>query len=335
MHKDVFVLGAGFSKAISQDMPILSELSDSIHHKLDGKFLANEMPPSEMTENIEMLLSYLSQDYPWLNEAQKLRNRAAFIELSDVIAKDLSSREAKIEIDKLPQWLPLLVKTWHERQVDVITFNYDTLIERIAEKIQAQIVGAELGKISELNHNDLYPVTIPSAASRGRALISGSEHMTFNLYKMHGSTDWYYSGNNEFFGEVIYRQSANDPKFLGDIIDKVPLIIPPTFDKTFFFKNETIRKIWQVAWNKLNEAQRIFCLGYSFPVTDMLVRFFTLTNITNHKVCFYWVNICQHKEELKTMLPKSWKINPSFVRNDAIEAFANFYVNEGLESLKD
>ena len=42
--------------------------------------------------------------------------------------------------------------------------------------------------------------------------------------------------------------------------DKVPLVVPPTSGKTGFYK-------------ALQEADRIFIVGYSLPPTDLLTRF--------------------------------------------------------------
>ena len=54
---DVFLLGAGFSKAVSDDMPLLQELSSQIRGRL------SDLPESLSTlgDNIEIWLSYLSQ----------------------------------------------------------------------------------------------------------------------------------------------------------------------------------------------------------------------------------------------------------------------------------
>ena len=53
---DVFLLGAGFSKAISHEMPLLRELSDQVR---DTEF---EVGPSHsvLSGNLEIWLSYLS-----------------------------------------------------------------------------------------------------------------------------------------------------------------------------------------------------------------------------------------------------------------------------------
>lgn len=77
MNEDVFIIGAGFSKAISNHMPTLAELSKDVRPDMDGLFLNHEKPPEEMVDDIEKLLSFLGEDHPWLTKAQQYRNRAA------------------------------------------------------------------------------------------------------------------------------------------------------------------------------------------------------------------------------------------------------------------
>lgn len=51
---DVILLGAGFSKAISQSMPLLNDLSEELKSKV------SDVPGN----NVEHWMTYLSQSYP-------------------------------------------------------------------------------------------------------------------------------------------------------------------------------------------------------------------------------------------------------------------------------
>jgi hypothetical protein len=331
MSNDVFILGAGFSKAVSDNMPTLAELSSLLAPKVADLLPTDQKPSEEITSNIEMLLSYLSQDYPWQNQAQQLRNRAAFFELSDIIAKEFEERQKIIYKNKFPEWLTKLAQDWNEKLYDVITFNYDLIVEMA---VFFSDVTAAIGEVGENIPQLIYPVPVtPSLGRMAYSLISGPRPKTLNLHKLHGSISWFYSGSPEYFGEQIYSkwnrydQSGN---ILPEIADKVPLIIPPTMDKTLFFKNETIRKIWQSAGRAINEAQRIFCMGYSFPVTDLMVRYFMLANKPKDKVLFYWVNINKHQDGLENVLPHSFEVKLDYCGTNAIENFASDYLNGKL-----
>ena len=62
---DVFILGAGFSKAIYSSMPTMAELSSAIlenREKVDLPVAAL----LRLGNNIELWMTYLSQSQPWL-----------------------------------------------------------------------------------------------------------------------------------------------------------------------------------------------------------------------------------------------------------------------------
>jgi len=338
MSKDVFILGAGFSKAVSFHMPSLADLSKAIGPQVGNHFTAFGKPPKELFSNIEAFLSYLSEDHPWLTSSQRLRNRAAFLELSNVIADQIVLKQNEAIKQEFPIWLPSLIKSWHQERMDVITFNYDLLVE-----IEATKLNFEDGIIPyKLSQHDLYPVPIACGASRETGVKGGgSRRKTFNLYKMHGSLNWYYSGAEEYYGETIYANpitngiwdnTSNIDQGLKN--DLVTLVIPPTMHKSLFFNNETIRGIWKAAGRALREAERVFCLGYSFPLTDLMIRSFILTNQPVGKVEFYWINISKPHDGLKEILPESYSIIFEYQGNDAIQKFVNNYEGKKGSSIK-
>ena len=66
--RDVFILGAGFSKAINDQMPILNDLSASVLERIrerDPKF--KDHLESVSKDNVELWMNYLFQDSPWLS----------------------------------------------------------------------------------------------------------------------------------------------------------------------------------------------------------------------------------------------------------------------------
>lgn len=325
MIDDLFILGSGFSKAVSSGiMPTLAELSNKIAPRLNEIFRSNELPPKKLGNNIEALLSYLAVDQAWLSKQQALRNRAAFLDLTEMIRDELDqSQNLFIVSNALKEniWYSSLVKKWDDNQNNIITFNYDLLIECAATKIP------------NVHQNDLMPVILTPVETRdGCGLLGGENHPSLQLYKLHGSSNWFYSGKSEFQGEVIYTIPVRDGIFTGkkeDIIlatkDKVPLIVPPTLDKTSYFNNETIRIIWQAAGQAFKIAKRVFCLGYSFPETDMMIRHFILTNENPEGAKFYWINLSEHAGKLEDLLPENYTIDRTYLGTDSIKNFAEAY----------
>ncbi|MEU3648867.1 hypothetical protein AB0E59_36220 [Lentzea sp. NPDC034063] len=276
---EVFVLGAGFSRAISNSMPLLNELGQELERRLDKRILPHDtrLPIADF----ENWLSFLAEDQPWLTEEEHLRHRATFLSASRLICEVIFEREIKARRSAPPDWLRALVARWHEDRAKVITFNYDNLVEAAYTDV-VKVYGA--GGSTDINY--VTPVQLRTTPmmpifARSGGVLGPSFVETFNLMKLHGSRSWMYSGRQTFYGETIYDAcrvdgwSADDERPIKDwlIADKVPLVVPPTAGKTNFFNNETIRLEWRHAFNSLRDADRIWLVGYSFPETDLLVRF--------------------------------------------------------------
>lgn len=274
---DVYVLGAGFSKAVNRVMPTLEDLRELVIDALDDRY--GPLDSQLAAGDLELWLSYLSGDQPWLDEPERLRNRAWFVKVSRVLAEVIAARETAARSGQMPTWLRVLVARWHHDRASVVTFNYDTLIEAAyteVVKVRSRN-GSEDGPAS---HRQLYQnATVPISSRAGSALGAAAVD-TFQLIKLHGSRSWMYSGRTSYFGESIYdagrmfgwAPEAEDPRpWLSD--DKTPLIVPPTAGKNGFFDNETVRREWSRAFGSVASATRVIVVGYSFPPSDLLARF--------------------------------------------------------------
>ena len=105
---DVFLLGAGFSKAVSNHMPDLREMSEILRGRID-------YPPrvESLTSNVEHVMTYLSQSQPWLAEPDNLENRATFLRVTREIGSLLEERTRKAVKQSCPEFLKALVNYWH------------------------------------------------------------------------------------------------------------------------------------------------------------------------------------------------------------------------------
>ena len=106
---DVFLLGAGFSKAISAEMPVLDELSADLLTRIK---LSESI--TRAGDNVEHWMTYLAQPQPWVTEAGNLRNKADFLELTKEIGQLLVDRTQNVVRGPCPTWLAELVCWWHE-----------------------------------------------------------------------------------------------------------------------------------------------------------------------------------------------------------------------------
>jgi len=111
---------------------------------------------------------------------------------------------------------------------------------------------------------------------------------TFKYMKLHGSVNWCYSGARSFYGETIYNTGIENGWGPGSVDpandleqkapEKVHLVIPPTTAKSSLFNNEVVRSQWRLAPKYVEAAGTIFCLGYSLPEADMMIRFLLATS---------------------------------------------------------
>jgi hypothetical protein len=120
----VYILGAGFSKNISSEMPLMTELRNKTVPKLG---LAKYYPG--ISENLENLLTFLAQEQPWLMPDRNLINQARFYQLTRAIVRVISQSQLKAMAKPIPEWLADLISIWRDQNATVITLNYDTLVE--------------------------------------------------------------------------------------------------------------------------------------------------------------------------------------------------------------
>jgi hypothetical protein len=94
--------------------------------------------------------------------------------------------------------------------------------------------------------------------------------------------------------------------------DKVPLILPQVANKGSLFHHETIRSLWNQAAKSVRHAKRVFCLGYSLPVSDELIRFFLMTNAATVPRPLYIADIRNMTDHFRHRLGNRYAINGEF-----------------------
>ena len=286
-RRDVFILGAGFSKAIASQMPTMVELGAEVRKRLVEVTNLSSAIPDSLGDNIELWMTYLSQPQPWLREPEIDLHRSLGGRIRQSIAAVIEERTVLASASSAPDWLRRLILAWHRREAVVITLNYDTLVEKAARDLRVS------EKISVLHPADIYPPYFANIASRSGAALWGSEvSRTFRLLKLHGSVNWYYSGRENFHGETIFfsdvpecgpardeaAQFANSQRLRDMAADKEILLIPPVTEKTTYFNNETVRGLWKDAAAALQGAAALYIIGYSLPISDLGMRFFLAGN---------------------------------------------------------
>jgi hypothetical protein len=194
-----------------------------------------------------------------------------------------------------------------EKKFAVLTFNYDTLLERALESASGLKIPQSGRSIDgTLSEDDLvdshFKWNRPCAygiefdyVQLHRAgtvdIASGGEFYRRNglysppLLKLHGSLNWFiYSGtmivegadalrNAEREGKTIIREHYYDSLLppQDNLEYLAPLIITPVLNKPGL-RHPLISKIWDLARRELGECRKLVIVGYSFPTTDFHVR---------------------------------------------------------------
>ena len=292
---EVFILGAGFSKAIHSRMPTMDEISTEVLKRLERAGLpTNDL--KQLGNNIELWMTYLCQSQPWLKNYENDQNRAKAGIIRQQIREIVEDRTSEAALSVSPDWLDRLVKAWHSNHnTTIITLNYDTLIERAVREL---IINDETVHVPS---DQIYPPYFSNIASRPGVGLWGHRKIdTFSLFKLHGSVNWFYSGRDDFFGETIYysnvpplgRDHLIKEDFLASLArDKESLIIPPVNEKTTYFNNETVKALWREAGIAFRRAKKVFVIGYSLPDSDLGMRLFLSNNQPIPRVPMYIIDI--------------------------------------------
>ena len=165
------------------------------------------------------------------------------------------------------------------------------------------------------------------------------------MLKLHGSTNWFYSGRSEYFGEPVrYRHLAgwSSDDLIGrqpELAGRSPLIVPPVADKLGYFQNEAVQHLWTRASEALLSCQsasgRLFLIGYSLPATDLTMRFL-LSGATQPTgkgaVRLIPVNVFREvSHHLSRLLPSCYTIGREFFGERPVEEMVDALLREQRE----
>jgi hypothetical protein len=270
----LFVLGAGFSKAISDQMPVVSELLDPLAQHLDEAPIIGHGHALREIRDLEAVLSSWYESQPWLMEHEILRNRSAFSLSAHWLAEQLFSRQQWVlGGGVVPEWLAGLVNHWHENRATVVTLNYDTLVESTVRTLFEQ---------SSSIPQSVYGEFVPKLGTRlGFAVLAGDIAETLCLLKLHGSLNWWHDPQGGaaarlYDADCVDDWNRSEPTRLEAVRKQArglePLIVPPVTSKSSSLGNTWLRTQWLEARRALDATDLVFLLGYSMPPADLSMR---------------------------------------------------------------
>ena len=109
--------------------------------------------------------------------------------------------------------------------------------------------------------------------------------------------------------------------------DKETLIIPPVNEKTTYFNNETVKRLWKDASFAFVNATQVFVIGYSLPISDLGMRLFLTDNQPSPSTHVYIIDtnpeVVTHYEKL---FPKLIIDNAFVHERNPLDKFAQHYL---------
>lgn len=283
----VYVLGAGASAGA--ELPLISnflkkakELKDKQQDNFDDvwRYIAE---PQFRNINIEDILGYLDMNISQNNlDSDKIIKRRLLEFIENVIILSYYYGDEK----KILDHSNMLKKfTKHLTKDDtIISFNYDILID------------------DALTKNGL----IPDYGIDFEHKQAGQNNTRIRLFKLHGSLNWSICPKCKKpqchrYDYLLKRSKSSTSNDIDEYSDKFyelfelpnfkictknekhkrpieedTLIIPPSWNKHDY---PYIKDLWRKASEALKNADKIIFIGYSFPQTDIYLKFLLLNSL--------------------------------------------------------
>ena len=311
----VLFMGAGFSK--SANFPLMREFS-MFSQNLDGYedhilCLHKCIEYAQRTRayiqgdiyNVEYLMSVLSlaaitsPDLAFPSQGKSIRVGEALRKLKELVWRVYSRMDSieawegayRLFTRSLKQFL-----TRGDNSIDIITTNYDGLPEMIMFALDRKATMPVEFETLPLPRRDYAPRGYCSVSGiGGKKLYEKSGRK--NLHKLHGSVNWFVK-NEEKSWKVYCWDDTFPPSKEGKVFHKPfsaseaatipegysPVIVPPSVIKEY--QIPAIKKSWEDASKAIGDADKIIFIGYSFPPSDTIMKFFLGTSLANnHKGC--------------------------------------------------
>lgn len=245
--------------------------------------------------------------------------------------------------------LPFKINRISEEIIDVYFNHYDVSNDEWSKAVQSFSSDnkdmdierrlTELFKLfesnflnSKLSYLDFYPFAINPIMRRTFSIWNRKRIKTFETFKLHGSINWYYSGSFSSASEQLYLSSPFGEKDETEINlkDLVPLIIPPVLDKTFYYKHNTLRTMWNEAKNIISRAEKIHIIGYSLPETDLTVKYMLQKYLSKKCKIIVVDKNKKIEQKIKDFFPKNEII--FYVEDDV--AIVDKYIQEEIKNFE-
>lgn len=268
------MLGAGFSRAINESMPLTDELGAAVQETLGLAW-----PSGHDRMSFEEKLTLLSTSLPFLEGYRNTQRRAQAEQITAALADELDARETVAASGAAPTWLLQLIGLWNAERATVLTFNYDTLVEQAVTTLRPSVLRSSSSDESTAStvHGSqvVYPAP-PAVGIRTFRDQDGPSGESFQLLKLHGSLNWFWSLGD---GSTIVRQpyiqgfdEAADTagSELAGVRTLDRFLVPPVLSKDSYYNVNLVHMLWRSAYEAVRSASRLTVIGYSMPAGDRI-----------------------------------------------------------------
>jgi hypothetical protein len=271
--RPVYVLGAGFSKAISAAMPVTNELGVALRARLSSTI---SFDPAD-GQTFEDWLSLQVTPLPFLEGFENAKRAADAAHVIAEMAHVLDARVVEASAGECPLWLRQLISLWHRERAVILTFNYDTLLERAVNGSPPTTISSEGYVEYMLGDHVVFPAPpAPQAQYIGDSGV-GHTDQSFEVLKLHGSLAWYWASSDPNGSTLIRVREkhvfaspdplSSDADFSGATnLDRY--LIPPITSKDGYYGSYLSNTLWRKARSLVASASALTLIGYSLPPED-------------------------------------------------------------------
>jgi len=273
-YRRLYILGSGFSKSISSEMPTIKDLSNIILNEKKEEYsdLVNFAKKFyEQTKslkgyfNLEKLATIILSRNIFFAPSEKLFYQSLRLQLMKWIFNNIEKQMPEIDAEKAGILSHFLYNCSHnplakpnERSSLLISFNYDLLIERLLKKESEKKIMVDY--IVQLN-NYLKNYLPEEQAQETRML---------EYLKLHGSFNWFIApGSSNIDLNNVYRVEDDDPSKYLIHSEDLPVYIPMSYSRSQFISGSLYNVLWNIARQYLMSCDEIVFIGYGFPETDV------------------------------------------------------------------
>ena len=254
-------------------MPVTNELGHALRDRLSPDVNFDLHPGQTFEDWLTLQITPL----PFLEGFENSKRAAEAARVIAEIARVLDEKVTEASANDSPLWLRQLVALWHAERAVILTFNYDTLLERAVNGSPPTTTSSEGYVRYILGDHVVFPA--PPAPQAQFIGDSGAGHTdeSFEVLKLHGSLGWYWAAGDPSGSTLIRVRDkhvfgssvplASEADFSGATnLDRY--LIPPITSKDGYYGSYLANTLWRKARSLVASASAMTLIGYSLPPED-------------------------------------------------------------------